>query len=99
MCASQWFQNEDWFAFSGRLREYRIRAGVFRTLQVTADDLSSAYQDDLPAELPRWIHRSCKFTIKSKESSTVHVVIGVMGTEQTHREYFIDSVCVTLTKK
>jgi hypothetical protein len=28
-----------------------------------------------------------------------NIVIGVMGTEQTHREYFIDSVCVTLTPK
>lgn len=53
-------------------------------------------QGDLPAELPRWIH-SNEFTIKSNKSSRVYVVIGVMGTEQTLREYFIDSVCVTLT--
>jgi hypothetical protein len=76
------------YSWGGRFREYRIIAGVFRTPPLTADDLSSAYQDDLPAELPRWIHRSNEFTIKSKKSSTVYVVIGVMGTEQTHREYF-----------
>lgn len=87
------------YSFGGRFREYRIIAGVFRTPPLIADDLSSAFQDDLPAELPRWIHRSNEFTIKSKKSSTVYVVMGVMGTEQTHREYFIDSVCVTLTKK
>lgn len=53
-------------------------------------------QDDLPAELPRWIH-SNEFTIKSNKINRVYIVIGVMGTEQTLREYFIDSVCVTLT--
>lgn len=87
------------YSFGGRFREYRIIAGVFRSPPVTADDLSSAFQDDLPTELPRWIHRTNEFTIKSKKSSTVYVVIGVMGTRQTHREYFIDNVCVTLTKK
>ena len=87
------------YAFDGRFREYRIIAGVFRSPPVTTDDLSSAFQDDLPAELPLWIHRSNQFSIKSKKSSIVYVVIGVAGTQQTHREYFIDSVCVTLTKK
>lgn len=87
------------YAFDGRFREYQIIAGVFRSPPVTADDLSSAIQNDLPAELPLWIHRSYQFTIKSKKSSTVYVVIGAMGTNQTHRQYFIDSVCVTLTKK
>jgi hypothetical protein len=87
------------YAFDGRFREYQIIAGVFRSPPVTADDLSSAVQNDLPAELPLWIHRSYQFAIKSKKSSTAYVVIGVMGTEQTHRQYFIDSLCVTLTKK
>jgi len=87
------------YAFDGRFREYQIIAGVFRSPPVTADDLASAIQTDLPAELPLWIHRSYQFAIKSKKSSTVYVVIGVMGTAQTHREYFIDSVCVTLTRK
>ena len=68
-------------SFGGRFREYRIIAGVFRSPPVTADDLSFSFQDDLPAELPRWIHRSNEFTIKSKKSSTVYVVIGVMGTQ------------------
>jgi hypothetical protein len=72
---------------------------VFKSPPLTADDLSSAFQDDIPVELPRWIHRSNEFTIKSKKVNTLYVVIGVMGTRQTHREYFIDSVCVTLTKK
>ena len=87
------------YSWGGRFREYRIIAGVFRSPPVTADNLSLAFQDDLPNELPRWIHRSNEFTIKSKKSSTVYVVIGVEGTAQTHREYFIDSVCVTLTPK
>lgn len=87
------------YSWGGRFREYRIIAGVFRSPPLSADDLSSAFQDDLPPELPRWIHRSNEFTIKSKKSSTVYVVIGVKGTEQTHREYFIDSVMVTFTKK
>lgn len=87
------------YSWGGGFREYRIIAGVFRTPPLTADDLSSAFQDDLPTELPRWIHRSNEFTIKSKKSSTMYVVIGVEGTAQTQREYFIDSVCVTLTPK
>ena len=87
------------YSFGGRFREYRIIAGVFRSPPLTADDLSSAFQDDIPVELPRWIHRSNEFTIKSKKGNTLYVVIGVMGTRETHREYFIDSVCVTFTKK
>jgi len=86
------------YSFGGRFREYQIIAGVFRSPPLAAADLSSAVQDDLTAELPRWIHRSNEFTIKSKKSSTLYVVIGVMGTRQTHREYFIDNVCVTLTR-
>lgn len=87
------------YAFSARnSTDFVVIAGVFRSPPLTGDELSSAYQDDTTLS-PLWVHKSYEFSIKSKKSSVVYVVIGVMGTEQTHREYFIDSVCVTLTPK
>ena len=87
-------------AFSSRnSADFQLIAGVFRSPPQSGDDLSSAFQDDTTILSPLWVHKSYDFTIKSKKSSTVYVVIGVMGTKQTHREYFIDSVCVTIMKK
>jgi hypothetical protein len=88
------------YAFSSRnAADFRLIAAVFRSPPQTGDDLSSAIQDEATILSPLWVHKSYDFTIKSKKSSTVYVVIGVEGTAQTHREYFIDSVCVTLTPK
>lgn len=88
------------YAFSSRnSADFQLIAGVFRSPPQSGDDLSSAFQDDTTTLSPLWVHKSYDFTIKSKKSSTVYVVIGVMGTKQTHREYFIDSVCVTFMKK
>ena len=87
------------YAFSSRnFSDYRIIARVFRSPPLTADDLFSAHQDETPV-VPLWWPKSYEFTMKSKKSSTLYVVIGVLGTAQTQREYFIDSLCVTLTKK
>ncbi|HEY3135752.1 MAG TPA: hypothetical protein VGL29_06860, partial [Blastocatellia bacterium] len=79
-------------------RYFQIITGVFRSPPMTADDLSSAYEDD-PTPLARWVHKSYELAIKSKKSSTLYLVIGVLATEQKYQEYFVDSVCVTLTKR
>ena len=86
------------YAFSPRnFTDFRTIVSVFRSPTLTADDLSSAYQGD-PFLAPLWWPQRYEFTIKSKKTSAIYVFIGVKGTKETRREYFIDSVCVTLTK-
>ena len=88
------------YAFSSiNSTDFRLIAGMFRSPPQTDEEVSSAFQDDVTPLAALWVHKSYDFTIKSKKSSTVYVVIGVEGTAHTHREYFIDSVCVTLTTK
>lgn len=87
------------YAFSSsNAASFEIIAGVFRNRPETADDISSAFQGNLN-RLSIWMHQSYEFTIKSKKSSTLHLVIGVLSAEQEYQEYYVDSVCVTLTKK
>lgn len=82
----------------------RIISGVFRSPPRTADDLGNAFQEDTSSDIGAgrtwgWLHKCYTFTIKSKKSSTVYLVIGIWGTHDDHLTYELDSVCVTLTRK
>ena len=85
----------------GDAPRFRIITGVFRRRPETGEDLVDAIQDKTTSAgcTWGWLHKTYDFTIKSKKKETLYVVIGLSGTEQAHRTYNLDSVCVTLTKK
>jgi hypothetical protein len=80
---------------------FRIITGVFRSPPQTADDLSSAFQQKTTDTNCTWgwLHRTYNFTVKSKKSQALYVVIGLWGTEQVDGIFNIDSVCVTIVTK
>lgn len=90
----------DYF-FCGRTN-FRRLTGVFRSSPQTGNDAAAAVQDKTTTD-PQctwgFNHKAYNFTIKSKKSQTLYVVIGVIGVEQAHGRYNIDSVCVTITPK
>lgn len=83
----------------GDTPRFRIITGVLRKQPQSGDDLMDAFQDKTTACVWGWLHKSYEFTVKSKKSDVLYVVIGIRGTEEAHRTYNFDSVCVTLTKK
>jgi hypothetical protein len=83
----------------GDTPRFRIMTGVFRKQQQSGDDLIDAFQEKTTSCFWGWVHKSYEFTLKSKKSDVLYVVIGIKGTKQAHRTYNFDSVCVTLTKK
>lgn len=85
----------------GDAPRFRIITGVFRSPPESADDLVDAFQEKTTSTgcTWGWLHKSYDFTIKSKKKDTLYVVIGIWGTEQAHRAYNFDSVCVTLLPK
>jgi hypothetical protein len=78
---------------------FKIITGVFRKQPQSGDDLVDAFQGKTTGCVWGWLHKSYEFTVKSKKSDMLYVVIGIRGTEQAHRTYNLDSVCVTVTKK
>jgi len=78
---------------------FRIISGVFRRSPETGEDLTAAVQEKTTSCTWGWLHKSYDFTIKSKKSDTLYLVIGLWGTQKGHRTYNVDSVCVTITPK
>lgn len=85
----------------GDIRGFRIIAGVFRNRPEAGGDLEPAFQEKTASTHGTWgwLHKSYEFTVKSKKKNALYVIIGVLSTHQAHRNYWVDSVCVTLTKK
>jgi len=83
----------------GDAPRFRIITGVFRKQPQSGDDLTDAFQEKTTSCAWGWLHKSYQFTLKSKKSDVLYVVIGIKGIQEDHRTYNFDSVCVTLTKK
>lgn len=91
------FHTRDW----GDIRRFRIITGVFRSPPQTADDLTDSFQGDTTSTGGTWgwLHKSYAFTIKSKKSNALYLVIGIWGNREDHHTYGLDSVCVSLAAK
>lgn len=85
------------FDCSGNAPRFRILAGVFR--RHPGEDVINSVQEKTTSCAWGWLHKSYDFTIKAKKTDTLYVVIGIWGTEEAHRTYNVDSICVTLTPK
>lgn len=85
----------------GDIPGFRIIAGVFRNRPEAGGDLEPAFQEKTTSTHGTWgwLHKSYEFTVKSKKKNALYVIIGVLRTHPAPRNYWVDSVCVTLTKK
>lgn len=85
----------------GDIPGFRIIAGVFRNRPEAGEDLEPAFQEKTASTHGTWgwLHKTYEFTVKSKKKNALYFVIGIMATQQAHRSYWVDSVCVTITPK
>jgi len=92
------FASEDW----GDVNFWGLIAGVLPERPQTAEDLSPAFQGDtsngnhLAPTGFVWLDKSYTFTVQSDASATLHVVIGIWGTYEVTRTYYVDGVHVTI---
>jgi hypothetical protein len=84
----------------GEANLFTIIAGVRTSPAVTRDDLT--YQGftgngDANNTGYKWLEKSYVFNVVSAADGTVYVDIGIWGTWETYRAYYIDNVRITVT--
>jgi hypothetical protein len=47
----------------------------------------------------KWLHKTYDFNIRSGPEKQIYVIVGVWGTWETARTYYLDNVDVTITKE
>lgn len=85
----------------GDFNLWRIITGVLQESPETRDDLTPTYQDETGNGMSSasghvWLDKRYEFTAQSGSDGTLWVVIGVWGTWETARTYYLDGVLVTL---
>ncbi|MBD3184543.1 hypothetical protein GF312_19830 [Candidatus Poribacteria bacterium] len=91
------FASSDW----GDFNLFRIITGVLPERPESRESL--VYQDDTgndaePESGYVWLNKSYDFTIKSDYDGEVYVIIGVWGTWETSRTYYVDNINITLNE-
>lgn len=94
------FASADW----GEANLWRLLAGVFVRPPSTGSEVLGGAQTELTtgngaaADVGYvWMEKSFAFTARSSADGGLHVLIGVWGTWETPRTYYLDRVRVTLT--
>lgn len=90
------FASSDW----GDVNLWRIIAGVHNTPPRSRDGLY--FQEDTgingsPETGYKWLHKSYSFNVDSGETGKLTVAVGVWGTWETLRVYFIDNLKISFT--
>lgn len=85
----------------GEVNLFRIITGVATESPETSDDLT--YQDDTGHHQDEdiefiWLEKNYTFSILTSDTGKIFVSIGVWGTWETPRTYYIDSVNITFSK-
>ncbi len=88
----------------GVINLFTIITGVFPDSPASVDDLVPAFQTTTGNGFNhdvgyRWVNREFKFTVRSGSDGLVHALIGVWGTWETHRTYFVDAVHVIIQER
>jgi hypothetical protein len=86
----------------GSFNLWRIITGVVEKSPETRDDL--IFQDDTGNGYDNdvgyvWLNKSYSFTIKSTSNGKLYVILGIWGTWETPRTYYLDNVHITFTRK
>lgn len=92
--------SKDW----GDLNHFTIITGILQKDPQTRDDLTFSFQDKTGNSESadagyKWLQKEYQITLRSGETGILYVVIGIWGTWETSRTYYIDDVLITLTKK
>lgn len=88
----------------GDVNHFTIITGILQKDPQTRDDLTFSFQDktgngeSVDAGY-KWLQKEYQITIRSGEIGILYAVIGIWGTWETSRTYYIDNVLITLTKK
>lgn len=92
------FASADW----GDLNLWTIITGVIQEPSQSRDDL--VYQGDTGNGSQtgtgyKWLEKSYDFTVQSNSSGRLYIIIGIWGTWETPRTYYVDKVLVSFIKK
>ncbi len=104
-----YFASNDW----GDFNLFRIIAGAQATSPQTPEEiveihynLYNKYKEEATTynsgELDSgyvWTHRNFEFSVTSNEFGIIYVVLGIWGTWETHRTYYIDNVQIIIAKR
>ena len=91
------FGTADW----GDLNHWTIIAGVRTSPAVTRDDLTyqgTTANGESSDTGYKWLEKSYDFTVTSDADGTLYVDIGVWGTWETPRVYYIDNVRIRISE-
>lgn len=104
-----YFASNDW----GDFNLFRIIAGAQATSPQTPEEiveihynLYNKYKEKATTynsgELDSgyvWTHKNFEFSVTSNEFGIIYVVLGIWGTWETHRTYYIDNVQIIIAKR
>jgi hypothetical protein len=78
----------------------RLMTGVLRGQPLIQDDLIPLYQERAQKfpEVYGWQRKQFQFTVRSKSSEVLEVVIGIAAKRSGRHLYCFDNVCITITK-
>ena len=90
------FASADW----GDMNLWTIITGIAPMPPKAKDGL--VYQEDTrnnarPEDGFVWLYKSYDFTVKSEQEGKLYIMIGIWGTWETARTYYIDNVNVAIT--
>jgi hypothetical protein len=90
-------------ADAGDFNHWTIIAGVLGSDPEVADDLTDIYRGDTAANADTvpghiWLEKSYTQTLTTGADGKAWLTLGVWGTWETERTYYIDAVKVTATK-
>jgi hypothetical protein len=91
------FGTGDW----GDLNHWTIIAGVRNSPAVIRDDLTfqgTTANGEASDTGYKWLEKSYEFNVTSGADATLYVDIGVWGTWETYRAYYIDNVRINITE-
>jgi hypothetical protein len=85
----------------GAIGNFRLIAGAAPAAPVTGSDLAPFFRDetsygDGPDQGYRWLTKSYTHTVRSGQAGTLVAVIGVWGTFEVTKTYFVDQVRVQI---
>lgn len=91
------FASADW----GMANLFNLVTGVMRRPPRNAADIVNAVQDNTGNGLDEdsgyaWLKKSFDYEVDSDSSGTIYVFIGVWGTWETPRTYYLDDVTIEL---
>lgn len=82
---------------------FTVITGVLARSPKTGVDLAPAFKNSTRKPSSEsgyeWLNRKYEFAVRSDDQGVLHVVIGIWGTWEVRKTYYVDDVRIALTKK